>query len=258
MRARGHPNLCADQGTGRRLPVPKLPRPASRLLRHHAGVPHQWIDGLQGGSPPARQRLRAQRYAADAPLLQERRRRTALWARTPTSNHAARRRRLPGADSDVRGRRARKSYKLRIHAPRPDFNILFNPAAVSVPKDGAMVASLECERREGFDGEIAVRVEGLPTGFSATPAVIEAGGPEHRSQSQRRQERKTRRRIFRRPPGCSNGSGRRPRSYARRERTTRGGASPSAGESKVRVVTDVREAKLQPGGEVVSEVRSPG
>ena len=50
----------------------------------------------------------------------------------------------------MRGQQGEKfTYKLRVHPPRPDFNILFNPAAVTVPKDGAMVASLECERREG-------------------------------------------------------------------------------------------------------------
>jgi hypothetical protein len=78
--------------------------------------------------------------------------------------------------SDVRKQQGEKyAYKLRIHAPRPDFNITFNPAVVTVPKDGSAVVSVECERVEGFYGEIKVRLEGLPTGLTATDAVIEAG-----------------------------------------------------------------------------------
>ena len=78
--------------------------------------------------------------------------------------------------TDVRKQQGEKyAYKLRLHPPRPDFNITFNPAVVTVPKDGATVVSLECERIEGFEGEIRVRLEGLASNFSATDAVIEAG-----------------------------------------------------------------------------------
>ena len=67
------------------------------------------------------------------------------------------------------------TYRLTLHAPRPDFKLSLNPPAFAVPQDGALPISVECERYDGFEGAITVRLEGLPPGFSATETTIEAG-----------------------------------------------------------------------------------
>ena len=159
--------------------------------------------------------------------------------------------------TDVRGQQGDKfTYKLGVHAPRPDFNVLFNPAAIGVPKDGAMVASLECERREGFDGEVSVRLEGLPTGFIATPGVIESGETAASL-------------LISVAPGTENPKMDSPAAYRVVATATIGGREVTrviepdskgrrvsvGAESKVQVVTDVREAALRPGGETVVEAR---
>jgi WD40 repeat protein len=78
--------------------------------------------------------------------------------------------------TDVRGQQGDKyTYRLRIHPPRPDFKILASPARPGIPKGGAAFLNVECERYEGFNAPIAVHVEGLPAGFTATEGEIEAG-----------------------------------------------------------------------------------
>ncbi len=159
--------------------------------------------------------------------------------------------------TDVRGQQGDKfAYKLRVHPPRPDFNILFNPAALSVPKDGAKVASLECERREGFDGEIAVRLEGLPTGFTATPAVIEAGETSAAlsisvapgTEAPKMDSPSTYRIV-----ATAKIGGREVTHAVEPDNKARRVSLGAA--SKVQVVTDVRETTLRPGGETVVEAR---
>jgi WD40 repeat protein len=77
---------------------------------------------------------------------------------------------------DTRGQQGPDyTYRLLIHPPRPDFKLSMSPEHPNVPKAGAVVVSVECERRDGFDGAIQVSAEGLPKGFTATPAVIEEG-----------------------------------------------------------------------------------
>jgi hypothetical protein len=66
-------------------------------------------------------------------------------------------------------------YRLMIHPPRPDFRVSLNPGHPNLPKGGSLPISVDCERFEGFDGPIALRLEGLPPGFTATQTVIEAG-----------------------------------------------------------------------------------
>lgn len=77
---------------------------------------------------------------------------------------------------DIRGEQSEKhTYSLRIHSPRPDFKILIGAAGISIPENGAMLVGVECERYEGFEDEIRVRLEGLPPGIEASETVIERG-----------------------------------------------------------------------------------
>ncbi len=66
-------------------------------------------------------------------------------------------------------------YRLMIHPPRPDFRLSMNPEHFNIPKDGGTTVEIACERYDGFSGEIEVRVEGLPAGFTATSTSIEPG-----------------------------------------------------------------------------------
>jgi WD40 repeat protein len=65
------------------------------------------------------------------------------------------------------------AYRLLIHRPRPDYRLSISPGHPNLPKAGATVVNVECERLDGFEGAIALRLEGLPTGFSATSTEIE-------------------------------------------------------------------------------------
>ncbi len=64
-------------------------------------------------------------------------------------------------------------YRLLIHPPRPDFSVRFSPANPNVPQGGGVLIGVECERYDGFNGEIALTVENLPKGFHASETVIE-------------------------------------------------------------------------------------
>ncbi len=67
------------------------------------------------------------------------------------------------------------AYRLTVHPPQPSFNVSFNPTAPSVWKGGAVPVTVTAERLDGYDGEIAVRLENLPPGFSAPATTIPAG-----------------------------------------------------------------------------------
>ena len=58
-------------------------------------------------------------------------------------------------------------YRLTVRPPRPDFRVSLAPAAPAVWKGGAVPVTVNVERLDGFDGQIDVRLENLPPGFSA-------------------------------------------------------------------------------------------
>jgi hypothetical protein len=65
------------------------------------------------------------------------------------------------------------AYRVTVRPPRPDYSVSFNPTAPSVWKGGAIPVSVTATRTDGFDGPIRVKLEGLPTGFSAPESFIE-------------------------------------------------------------------------------------
>ncbi len=67
------------------------------------------------------------------------------------------------------------NYKLNIHPPRPDYKISSSPATVTIPKGGREAITVECERFEGFEGPVHIKLEDLPAGYFATESDIEAG-----------------------------------------------------------------------------------
>jgi hypothetical protein len=81
-------------------------------------------------------------------------------------------------------------YRLVIRTPDPDFRLLAYPnspppsqqlqnqtplAAASVRRGGTAVFSLAVQRRDEFDGEIAVSVEGLPPSVTCSGAALGGG-----------------------------------------------------------------------------------
>jgi len=67
------------------------------------------------------------------------------------------------------------AYRVTIRPPKPDFSVGFNPTAPAVWKGGAIPVGVTVTRRDGFEGEIRVQLEGLPNGFHAPPTFVEAG-----------------------------------------------------------------------------------
>ena len=77
---------------------------------------------------------------------------------------------------DVRGAGgAEYTYRLSLHAPRPDFRLASSPVNPNVPAGGSIPIAVEAKRIDGFDGPIAVTVDDLPPGLHATSAVVEPG-----------------------------------------------------------------------------------
>jgi hypothetical protein len=79
-------------------------------------------------------------------------------------------------------------YRLVIRSPRPDFRVLAYPSvplpatpqtqnlsplsSLCVRKGGTAAVAIVVQRRDDFDGEVAVTVEGLPPGVSCPGAVL--------------------------------------------------------------------------------------
>lgn len=66
------------------------------------------------------------------------------------------------------------AYRLTVRPPRPDFTVRVRPSNPQVWKGGAIPVTVTAARSDGFEGPIAVRVEGLVAPFAAPPTVIEA------------------------------------------------------------------------------------
>jgi Bacterial pre-peptidase C-terminal domain len=66
-------------------------------------------------------------------------------------------------------------YRLTIRKPAPSFSLSFDTDRPIVERDGAGVLKITAKRWEGFDGEIALEVQGLPKTVSVSPAMIKKG-----------------------------------------------------------------------------------
>jgi len=67
------------------------------------------------------------------------------------------------------------AYRLTIREPRPDFQLSIAPANPNVPQGGAIPLTVTAIRGDGFDGPIAVTLENLPAGFTASQGTILPG-----------------------------------------------------------------------------------
>ena len=66
-------------------------------------------------------------------------------------------------------------YRVTIRPPRPSYTVSFTPTAPAVWRGGALPITVNADRTDGFDGEIHLRLENLPPGFSAPATSIPAG-----------------------------------------------------------------------------------
>ncbi|MDQ3010973.1 MAG: PPC domain-containing protein [Acidobacteriota bacterium] len=77
---------------------------------------------------------------------------------------------------DVRGMQGERfAYRLTIHGPEADFALFADQENPNVPQGATLPITVMAYRSDGFDGDIAVRLLGLPAGFTASEGVIRAG-----------------------------------------------------------------------------------
>jgi WD40 repeat protein len=78
--------------------------------------------------------------------------------------------------SDTRGAGGpTHAFRVTVRPPRPDFRLAFSPAAPAVWRGGAVPVGVTATRLDGFEGEIRLKLDGLPTGFHAPETTIEPG-----------------------------------------------------------------------------------
>ncbi len=66
-------------------------------------------------------------------------------------------------------------YRLRLSRPRPDFELRVAPSSLTVRGNGSVAIAVYALRRDGFNGDIALRLVDAPPGFILSGAWIPAG-----------------------------------------------------------------------------------
>jgi len=66
------------------------------------------------------------------------------------------------------------TYRLRLSAPRPDFQLRATPSALNVHGGASVPLTVHALRRDGFDGPISIRLQDAPRGFSLSNGEIPA------------------------------------------------------------------------------------
>jgi len=67
------------------------------------------------------------------------------------------------------------AYRLRISAPRPDFELRVVPSSLVIRSGSSAPATVYALRKDGFTNEIALALSDAPSGFSLSGARIPAG-----------------------------------------------------------------------------------
>src|SRR5262249_40333927 len=67
------------------------------------------------------------------------------------------------------------SYRLRVSRPQPDFELRITPSAINARSGATIPFAVYAIRRDGFEGDIAVKLKDAPAGFVLDGAVIPAG-----------------------------------------------------------------------------------
>jgi len=64
------------------------------------------------------------------------------------------------------------SYRLRLSAPRPDFELRVTPSSLNVHGGASVPLTIHALRKDGFTGAIALRLRDAPKGFTLTAAEV--------------------------------------------------------------------------------------
>jgi hypothetical protein len=67
------------------------------------------------------------------------------------------------------------AYRLRISAPRPDFDLRVSPSSVNASGGATVPLTVTAVRRDGFTGDITVALKDAPGGFVLSGGIIPAG-----------------------------------------------------------------------------------
>ena len=67
------------------------------------------------------------------------------------------------------------AYRLRVGRPEPDFEVRVVPSSISVRPGMTVPATVYVLRRDGFDGEVTVKIKDGPAGMTLTGGVVPAG-----------------------------------------------------------------------------------
>jgi hypothetical protein len=67
------------------------------------------------------------------------------------------------------------AYRLRVSRPQPDFDLRITPSAINARSGATIPVSVYAIRRDGFEGDITVKLKDAPAGFVLDGAVIPAG-----------------------------------------------------------------------------------
>lgn len=67
------------------------------------------------------------------------------------------------------------AYRLRISHPRPDFELRVVPSSLNVRSGTNVPVTVYALRRDGFSGEIALKLKDVPAGFTLSGGAIPAG-----------------------------------------------------------------------------------
>jgi len=65
-------------------------------------------------------------------------------------------------------------YRLRVSAPRPDFELRVTPSSLALRRNSTTTITVYAQRKDGFTGPIRLSLEDPPPGFSAPPVVLAA------------------------------------------------------------------------------------
>jgi hypothetical protein len=72
------------------------------------------------------------------------------------------------------------AYRLRIGAPRPDFDLRVTPSSINVSGGMTVPITVHALRKDGFSGDIALALKGAPKGFTLIGGLLPAGRDEVR------------------------------------------------------------------------------
>lgn len=67
------------------------------------------------------------------------------------------------------------SYRLRISAPQPDFELRVAPSSVRIRTNSSAPVTVYVQRKDGFAGSIKLELKDPPAGFSAAPVKLASG-----------------------------------------------------------------------------------